>query len=50
MFFSTNLSLLGLGFFCWMLFSLVNALPAFVAVTVGHYAITSELLALRHSY
>lgn len=41
---STALSLLGLGFICWILFSLaVYALPFFVAVTVGHYLYTSEV-------
>lgn len=39
MFLSALLSVVGLGFLCWLLFSLaVYALPFFVAVTVGHYA------------
>lgn len=39
MFLSAILSVIGLGFLCWLLFSLaVYALPFFVAVTVGHYA------------
>lgn len=38
MFMSAALSVLGLGFICWVLFSLaVYALPFFVAVTVGMY-------------
>lgn len=40
---SAILSLFGLGFLCWVLFSLaVYALPVFVAVTVGHYAYVSD--------
>lgn len=39
MFLSVLLSVVGLGFLCWLLFSLaVYALPFFVAVTVGYYA------------
>ena len=39
MFLSALLSVVGLGFLCWLLFSLaVYALPFFVAVTVGYYA------------
>lgn len=39
MFLSAFLSVIGLGFLCWLLFSLaVYALPFFVAVTVGYYA------------
>ena len=39
MFLSALLSVIGLGFLCWLLFSLaVYALPFFVAVTVGYYA------------
>ncbi|MFN4205024.1 MAG: hypothetical protein ACK4HG_01435 [Agrobacterium albertimagni] len=40
MFLSALLSVIGLGFLCWLLFNLaVYALPFFVAVTVGHYAL-----------
>lgn len=40
MFLSVLLSVVGLGFLCWLLFSLaVYALPFFVAVTVGYYAV-----------
>ena len=39
MFLSVLLSIVGLGFLCWLLFSLaVYALPFFVAVTVGYYS------------
>jgi len=39
MFLSALLSVIGLGFLCWLLFSLaVYALPFFIAVTVGYYA------------
>ena len=39
MFLSVLLSVVGLGFLCWLLFSLaVYALPYFVAVTVSYYA------------
>ena len=39
MFLSALLSVVGLGFLCWLLFSLaIYALPFFVAVTVGYYA------------
>ncbi|AEQ53603.1 hypothetical protein [Pelagibacterium halotolerans] len=39
MFLSAFLSVIGLGFLCWLLFSLaVYALPFFIAVTVGYYA------------
>ncbi|RKQ89616.1 hypothetical protein [Maricaulis maris] len=39
MFLSALLSVIGLGFLCWLLFSLaVYALPFFVAVTLGYYA------------
>ena len=39
MFLSALLSVVGLGFLCWLLFSLaVYALPFFVAVTVGYYS------------
>lgn len=42
MFLSALLSVVGLGFLCWLLFSLaVYALPFFVAVTVGYYAFES---------
>jgi hypothetical protein len=40
MFLSAFLSVIGLGFLCWLLFNLaVYALPFFAAVTVGHYAL-----------
>ncbi|QPC42740.1 hypothetical protein HW532_08535 [Kaustia mangrovi] len=39
MFLSAFLSIIGLGFLCWLLFNLaVYALPFFVAITVGYYA------------
>ena len=39
MFLSALLSVVGLGFLCWLLFSLaVYALPFFVTVRVGYYA------------
>ena len=42
MFLSVLLSVVGLGFLCWLLFSLaVYALPFFVAVTVGYYTFES---------
>ena len=42
MFLSALLSVVGLGFLCWLLFSLaVYALPFFVAVTVGYYTFES---------
>ena len=43
MFLSALLSLVGLGFLCWMLFSLaVYALPFFVAITFGQYMYASD--------
>jgi hypothetical protein len=40
---SATLSLFGLGFLCWILFSLaVHALPAFVAVSVFQLALASD--------
>ena len=43
MFLSALLSVIGLGFLCWLLFSLaVYALPFFVAITVGYYAFESD--------
>ncbi|GLK51720.1 MULTISPECIES: hypothetical protein [Alphaproteobacteria] len=42
MFLSALLSVIGLGFLCWLLFSLaVYALPFFVAITAGYYAFES---------
>ncbi|UUP17855.1 hypothetical protein [Nitratireductor thuwali] len=39
MFLSAFLSIIGLGFLCWLLFNLaIYALPCFVAITVGYYA------------
>lgn len=39
MFLSAILSVIGLGFLCWLLFSLaVYALPFFIAVTIGYFA------------
>ena len=43
MFLSALLSVIGLGFLCWLLFSLAAyALPFFVAITVGYYAFESD--------
>ncbi|MBO9460690.1 hypothetical protein [Labrenzia sp. R5_0] len=43
MFLSAFLSIIGLGFLCWLLFSLaVYAMPIFVAVTVGMHVHDSE--------
>ena len=42
MFLSALLSVVSLGFLCWLLFSLaIYALPFFVAVTVGYYTFES---------
>jgi len=42
MFFSAFLSVIGLGVLCWLLFTLaVYALPFFVAVTAGQFALES---------
>jgi hypothetical protein len=42
MFFSAILSVLGLGFLCWVMFNLaVYALPVFVAISAGKFALAS---------